>query len=245
MDAQTAVAVKQALAAVASPDDARFLQRFFKTGEGQYGRGDIFIGVRVPQTRAVVKGFVTLPVAEVELLLDSAIHEHRLAGLLILCSQFAKASSPSGRDNAVRHDIADCYLKAVRRGRVNNWDLVDSSAELLLGEYLVDRPRLPLFELARSESLWERRVGMLSTFAFLKHGDASTTLQIADLLLDDREDLINKAVGWMLREVGKRVDRELLLAFLDTNAARMSRTALSYATEHLDPELRADYRARR
>jgi 3-methyladenine DNA glycosylase AlkD len=245
MEAQTAVAVERALDAVASPDDARFLQRFFKTAEGQYGAGDVFVGVRVPQTRAVAKRFVDLPIAEVEVLLESAVHEHRLAGLLILCSQFTKASSPSGRDDAVRQIVADCYLKAVRRGRVNNWDLVDSSAEFLLGEYLVDRPRVLLFELARSESLWQRRVSMLSTFAFLKRGDASTTLHIADLLLADREDLIHKAVGWMLREVGKRVDRELLLAFLDTRAARMSRTALSYATEHLDPQLRADFRARR
>jgi hypothetical protein len=245
MDTQTAAAVKQALAAVASADDAHFLQRFFKTGEGQYGAGDIFIGVRVPRTRAVVRRFATLPLAEIEVLLDSAVHEHRLAGLLILAAQFSRASPPAGRDDSVRRIIADCYLAAVRRGRVNNWDLVDSSAEFLLGEYLFDRPRSPLFELARSESLWERRVSVLTTFAFLKHGDASTTLQIAELLLDDREDLINKAVGWMLREVGKRVDRQLLLTFLDAHAARMSRTALSYATEHLDPQLRADYRSRR
>jgi hypothetical protein len=245
MAAQTAAAVKEALAAVASPEDARFLQRFFKTGEGQYAAGDIFIGVRVPQTRAAVKRFSALPLAEVEVLLASPVHEHRLAGLLILCSQFSGGSSLRRRDDAVRHAIVDCYLRAVRSGRVNNWDLVDSSADPLLGEYLFDRPRSLLFELARSESLWERRVSMLSTFAFLKHGDASTTLQIADLLLDDREDLINKAVGWMLREVGKRVDRDLLLTFLDAHAARMPRTALSYATEHLDPQRRADYRARR
>jgi 3-methyladenine DNA glycosylase AlkD len=239
----TAEAVEQALAEVADPDDAVFLQRFFKTGAGQYGAGDVFIGVRVPQTRAVAKRFADLDLPEIAKLLDSEVHEYRLAGLVILNRLFAAASRQNPRDPAERERIASFYLDAVRRGRVNNWDLVDSSAEFVLGEYLVDRPRGLLFELAASDKLWERRVAVLSTFAFIKQGDASTTLELAERLLGDREDLMHKAVGWMLREVGKRVDRSLLLAFLDANAARMPRTMLSYATEHLEPEQRAAYRA--
>jgi 3-methyladenine DNA glycosylase AlkD len=239
----TAAEVQEALAAVADPDDAVFLQRFFKTGRGEYGEGDVFIGVRVPQTRAVAKRFVDLPLTEVRVLLDSPIHEHRLAALLLLNAAFARASSVGHRDDAERGRLADFYLRAVRDGRVNNWDLVDASAEFVLGPYLADRPRDLLHELAAGLVLWERRVAVLSTFAFLKQGDASTTLELAALLLDDPEDLMHKAVGWMLRETGKRVDRGLLLGFLDTYAARMPRIMLSYATEHLDAETRAAYRA--
>lgn len=241
----TAAAVEAALAEVADADDAVFLQRFFKTGPGQYGEGDVFIGVRVPRTRAVAKRFSALDLGEIEKLLDSEVHEHRLAGLIILNRLYEVASRPRTHDPAQLDRIADFYLRAVRRGRVNNWDLVDGSAEFVLGEHLVDRPRTVLFELAESDVLWERRVAVLSTFAFIKHGDATTTLELAELLLDDREDLMHKAVGWMLREVGKRVDIGALLWFLDANAARMPRTMLSYATEHLTPEQRADYRSRR
>lgn len=244
----TAAGAMAALAAVADAADVPVLQRFFKTGPGQYGEGDVFIGVRVPQTRAVVKRFAPLPLEEIDLLIDSEVHEHRLAGLLILNTQFARASRmrPSGeRDEATRERLAAYYLAAVRRGRVNNWDLVDSSAEFVLGEYLYDRPRSLLLDLAAGPHLWWRRVAVLSSFAFIKRGDASTTLQLAELLLEDREDLIQKAVGWMLREVGKRVDRSLLLGFLDANAPRMPRTMLSYAIEHLDAPTRAHYRSRR
>jgi 3-methyladenine DNA glycosylase AlkD len=241
----TAAAVASALAEVADREDALFLQRFFKTGPGQYGEGDVFIGVRVPQTRAVAKRFAALDLGEIRRLLDSDIHEHRLAGLVILNRMFELAGRPRTGDPARREQIAEFYLDAVRRGRVNNWDLVDSSAEFVLGEFLWPGPRDLLFELARSESLWERRVAVLSSFAFIKRGDASTTLELAEMLLDDREDLMQKAVGWMLREVGKRVGRAELLEFLDAHAPRMPRTMLSYATEHLTAEQRADYRGRR
>ncbi len=241
----TAVDVQNALAAIAVAADAQSLQGFFKTGPGQYGAGDVFIGVRVPQLRAVVKGFAGLPLDQISVLLDSEVHEHRLAGLIILNGAFAAASKPKTRDDGVRSEIAAFYLDAVRRGRVNNWDLVDASSEFILGLYLFDRPRDVLFELAASPVLWERRVAMLASFGFIKVGDASTTLELAKLLVEDREDLMQKAIGWMLREVGKRVDRALLLSFLEENAARMPRTMLSYATEHLSPEQRAVFRAMR
>ena len=233
--------VQAALAAVADPVDAVNLQRFFKTGPGEYGAGDVFIGVRVPKTRAVVKAFAELPLDEVDVLLDSSVHEHRLGGLLILNAQFAKASKRA--DTASQQSIFQRYLAAVRRGRVNNWDLVDTSAENVIGPWLFDRPRDLLFELAAGEDLWERRVAVLSTFHFIKRGDASTTLELAALLLPDRRDLIQKAVGWMLREVGKRVDRSVLVDFLNEHAQSMGRTALSYATEHLDSGDRARLRS--
>ena len=241
--AGTAAAVTGALAELADPALAAGVARFFQAGPGQYGEGDLFLGIRVPALRVVVKRFAGLPVPEIGRLLASPVHEHRLAGLLILVGQFQAASKPRTRDDAVRTALAGFYLAAVRRGQVNNWDLVDSSAPVLLGGYLFDRPRDVLFELAASDSLWHRRAAMIATQGFLLRGDATTTLQLAALLLDDRESLIHKAVGWMLRETGKRVDRGLLLGFLDEYAGRMPRTMLSYATEHLDPEVRARYRA--
>ncbi|MEV0709826.1 MULTISPECIES: DNA alkylation repair protein [Nocardia] len=239
----TATDVTLALADVADPDDAAGLGRFFKTGPGEYGEGDVFIGVRVPAIRAVAKRFAALPLAEIDALLDSAVHEHRLAALVILNARFAKAAKPRTLDIDAQAEMVRRYLDAVYRGRVNNWDLVDVSAENILGPWLLDRPRDLLFELADSESLWERRVALLTTFAFIKAGDASTTFALAERLLTDRRDLIQKALGWMLREVGKRIDRTLLTGFLDAHAAAMGRTALGYATEHLDPADRAAYRA--
>lgn len=236
-----------ALAKAADADDAVFLQRFFKTGPGEYGEGDVFIGVRVPAVRAVVKRLGPLSLESIAELLGSHVHEHRLAALVALNALFARASASRTRDDDQRERLAAFYLNAVRAGRVNNWDLVDASAEYVLGEYLLDRPRFILFELADSDDLWWRRVAMLSTFAFIKRGDASTTLELASMVLDtgDRRDLTQKAVGWMLREVGKRVDRGLLIGFLDENAHRMPAVMLSYATEHLGADERAAYRAAR
>lgn len=236
MDAEdTAQDVRAALAEVADPARAAHSARFFKTGPGQYGEGDVFLGATVPQVRAVVKRFRRLGFDEIDALLDDPEHEHRLAGVLLL-------AEASRRDPA---RAAERYLAAVRRGRVNNWDLVDASAEHVLGGWLADRDRSLLDELAASPSLWERRVAVLTTFHFIKRGDASTTLALAERLLGDRDDLMHKAVGWMLREVGKRVSRDELRRFLDAHAARMPRTMLSYATEHLPAEERAAYRALR
>ncbi|MET1053100.1 MAG: DNA alkylation repair protein [Mycetocola sp.] len=241
----TAHDVQAALAEVASPERASGSARFFKTGPGEYGEGDVFIGVTVPATRVVVKRFRDLPLSEVDALLESQVHEHRLAGLLIVVDRFERASSARGRDEVARRELVEYYLTAVRAGQVNNWDLVDATAPTVLGGYLLDRPRDILFELAASDVLWHRRVAVVATAGFINAGDPSTTLQLAELLLDDRVDLMQKAVGWMLREVGKRVDRAVLTGFLDEFAARLGRTALSYATEHLPPEERARYRAMR
>ncbi|MCS5735481.1 DNA alkylation repair protein [Herbiconiux daphne] len=242
----TAAEVEAALADIADAADAVNLRRFFKTGPGQYGEGDEFIGVRVPASRAVAKRFANrLAPAEIDALLESRVHEHRLVGLFLLIADLDRAVAPRTRDEADERRVVDQYRRAVRRGRVDNWDLVDSSADQILGRWLLltGAPRDELFALARSDDLWQRRVGVLATFAFIKSGDATTTLEIAPLLLDDPHDLLHKAVGWMLREVGKRVDRALLLGFLDDYAARMPRTMLSYATEHLDAEQRRHYRS--
>jgi 3-methyladenine DNA glycosylase AlkD len=245
---QTAAGLAAAIDAAGDPADAAFLQRFFKTGPGQYGEGDVFVGVRVPATRAIVTRFLRMPPAEASALLASAVHEHRLAALLVMVRQFQLASRARTRNDAARSELHTTYLAAVRAGRVNNWDLVDASSEYLVGDYLREAGRgddALLDELAASDSLWERRVAVLATYSFIRAGDGGPILRLAPRLLDDREDLMHKAVGWMLRELGKRVDRAVLLGFLDEYAPRMPRTMLSYATEHLAPEERAAYRARR
>ncbi|QNG19708.1 DNA alkylation repair protein [Rhodococcus triatomae] len=236
----TAADVQRDLAFVADAADAAHLQRFFKTGPGEYGEGDVFLGVRVPQTRKIVRAHRDIPPAEIRRLLESPVHEHRLAGLLLLVERFERA-----RDESVRAEVVDAYLEAVRDGHVNNWDLVDTSAPRILGAWFADRPRDPVRVLAADEDLWHRRVALLTTLGFLTRADASTTLELAEKVLSDRRDLIQKAVGWMLREVGSRVDREALTDFLDVHAAEMGRTALSYATEHLSADERAHYRAQR
>jgi 3-methyladenine DNA glycosylase AlkD len=264
----TAAGVRAALAAVADPARAAASARFFKTAPGQYGAGDEFLGVTVPQTREVVRHYAGLDLDGIAELLASPLHEHRLCALLILVARFDRVSRVRSRDDAERVRIAAFYLDAVRAGRVDNWDLVDSSADRILGAYLLDPaedeagepgPPLPgrpvldqpaldqriLDELVASPVLWQRRVGIMSTFAYLKAGDGGPTLRLAPRLLDDREDLMHKATGWMLRELGKRVGRPALTTFLDEYAARMPRTMLSYATEHLDPAERAAYRALR
>jgi 3-methyladenine DNA glycosylase AlkD len=244
----TAIELARAIDAAGDPQDAAFLQRFFKTGPGEYGEGDVFVGVRVPATRTIVKRFERMPLAEASALLESPVHEHRLAALLVMVRQFQAASRSYSRDEGARLLLHAAYVESVRGGRVNNWDLVDASAEYLVGEFLRDAGRDddPLLDdLAASASLWQRRVAVLATFAFIKAGDGGPILRLAPRLLDDREDLMHKAVGWMLRELGKRVDRSALIGFLDEYAARMPRTMLSYATEHLSPGDRAAYRVRR
>ncbi|WP_199241091.1 DNA alkylation repair protein [Naasia lichenicola] len=206
--------------------------------------GDAFIGVRVPVTRTIVSRHRDLSLGECGVLLSSPVHEDRLAGLLVLVDQFLRAAKRPADDPRCA-ELHLFYLDALRAGQVDNWDLVDSSAEYLVGQQLIrtDASLELLTRLALSDSLWERRVAIVATFAFIKSGLAEPTFEVSDLLLQDGEDLIHKAVGWMLREVGKRVSREALLAFLEENAGRMPRTALSYATEHLSADERARFRA--
>lgn len=222
--------VKKALARYGSADDAAFLQRFFKTGKGQYGEGDVFIGVRVPMTRQVCKEFKGLPVSEIKKLIQSKVHEHRLAAVILLSNRFKKANETE------RRELYAFYLQALDEGFVNNWDIVDSSAPFIVGEYLWGKSTGPIMQLAGHTDLWHRRVAMLATFAFIKKGDPLPTLEIAKRLLHDPHDLIQKAVGWMLREVGKKISRELLVGFLEENYKTMPRTMLRYAIEHLPAE---------
>ncbi len=214
---------------------------FFKTGKGGYSEGDQFLGATVPKTRVVCKQFQDLPLPEIQKLLDSPIHDHRLGAVIILVGQYKKAK----RDAKKRDAIFNLYLKNVRKGRVNNWDIIDTSATYIIGPHEENTDRSLLFELAKSENMWHRRTAILSAAWYLRTGDASTMLALAEILLHDTQDLIQKALGWQLREMGKRVDRQLLLAFLDKHAATMPRTALRYAIEHLPPAQRADYMARK
>jgi 3-methyladenine DNA glycosylase AlkD len=220
------------LRALANPQHATVLARFFKTGPGQYGEGDVFVGVKVPVLRKLAKEFRTLPLPEVENLLHSEIHEDRLVALLILMLQVAKADAKSQKV------IYDVYLANTKH--INNWDLVDLSAPNIVGEYLEKKNRKPLYKLARSASLWERRISILATFHFIRQGDFGDTLSIAKLLLGDKEDLIHKAVGWMLREVGKK---ELAIeeGFLQKHYRVMPRTMLRYAIEKFPERKRRAY----
>ncbi|MFE0749615.1 DNA alkylation repair protein [Gordonia sp. NPDC058843] len=241
-DAPTAAQVRDAAAELADPQLALGQAAFFQARPGGYGEGDEFLGIRVPAQRKLAKAFRGIAPDQVVELLDSPLHEHRLIALFLVRAEF-EAELRRGDDGKAWVDL---YLDAVRRGRVNNWDLVDSSADPVLGEYCRRAGELDIIRQHAGETdLWRRRVGIIATFAAIKHGDATALLEVAQLVRDDRRDLIQKAFGWMLREVGRRVDETVLLGYLDDNAARMGRTALSYALEHRTPEERAHYRALR
>ena len=221
--------LKKDLEDLADPEKAKILSRFFKTGKGQYGEGDVFLGIVVPKQRTVAKKYSRLPLRDIGRLLTSKIHEHRFVALLILVDTYKNA------DKEDRGKIAGFYLKQKRN--INNWDLVDLSAPNILGEYLLDNDRTVLYRLAGSKNLWERRIAIMSTFAFIRKNDFKDTLRIAGLLLRDSHDLIHKAVGWMLREVGKR-DLKAEEDFLRSNYMAMPRTMLRYAVERFDEEKR-------
>ncbi len=217
--------LKQQLRAHASPARARVSASFFKTGEGEYGAGDVFLGVTVPDTRRVVKQFHQLPLVDIQELINSPLHEERLCGFLILVHQFERG------DAKVRARIFRFYCANSKR--VNNWDLVDLTAPNIVGEYLFETKDSGalLVRYARSQNLWQRRIAILATFAFIRKGRWVPTLNIARILLNDPEDLIAKAVGWMLREVGKRIDQDIEEEFLKKHYHRMPRTMLRYAIE--------------
>lgn len=224
--------IKKALQQHATPEKAQNSQRFFKTGKGQYGEGDQFIGVTVPEQRRIAKQFITLPLLAVEQLLHSKIHEHRLTALHILTYQYAKATE------AEQKRIVQLYLR--NTADINNWDLVDTSAPNILGNYLFTRSRKKLYTLARSKNMWEQRIAIIATYAFIRRDEYTDTLKIATILLHHEHDLLHKAVGWMLREVGKR-DQKVLEDFLDAHAAKMPRTMLRYAIEKMNKTKKRHY----
>jgi 3-methyladenine DNA glycosylase AlkD len=212
--ALSAAAVKLAVASVSNPERALFLQRFFRTGPGEYAEGDKMLGLSVPEQRKIVAQFRDLPLVEIQKLLSSPYHEHRLIGLMMLVDQHGRADT------------------RVKKASANNWDLVDASAATLVGEHLRGNAVL-LRRLTRSKNLWHRRVAIVSTFAELRAGRTALTFQVSEELLDDQHDLIHKAVGWLLREAGKRAPSDLL-EFLRSHYHRLPRTTLRYAIERLD-----------
>ncbi len=211
---------------------AKVLQKFFKTGKGEYGEGDIFLGITVPETRKIAKKYIDLDILSIDLLLNSKIHEERLLALLILVENYKKSNDER------KYQILDFYLRNTKK--INNWDLVDLTADKILGDYLNDKPKDILYNLAQSSNLWERRIAIISTFYFTKNNQFDETQKIAEILLNDKHDLIQKAVGWMLREIGKR-DKKTLKDFIKINYKKMPRTTLRYAIEKFPEEERQKY----
>lgn len=230
---------------MANPEKAKGAQRYFKTGKGEYAEGDIFLGLTSRQIQDIVKKYSSLPLNEIEKLLRSRIHCQRMCALRILRKQFGALDKAlminplSCEALAGRDKIFDLYLANTKF--INNWDLVDISAPHIVGAYLQNKDKKILFELAKSKSLWERRIAMLATFRFIKNGDCQVAFQIVQVLLGDKEDLIHKAVGWMLREIGKNCGQEILEEFLQKHYKNMSRTTLRYAIEHFDEGRRQYY----
>lgn len=225
----TAAFVLSEILSMANPEKATFLQRFFKTGPGQYAEGDVFLGLVVPLTRSIAKANKQTPLSELQLLMESEYHEARLCALLIVMEQFKKASQTE------RKALFDFYIK--NASRINNWDLVDVTCPHVVGVYLLDKDRSLLYELAESDNLWEQRIAMVSTVTFIRNREYTDTLALAERLMTHTHDLMHKAVGWMLREVGKK-DRATLTDFLEQYATQLPRTSLRYAIEHYPEEQR-------
>jgi 3-methyladenine DNA glycosylase AlkD len=230
-----------------NPSKAKLLSGFFKTGKGEYGEGDIFLGLTVPEQRILAKKYIDLSLGDIQTLLDSKIHEHRLTGLIILTYQYERIKKEKTNDKEKTKKqkiIFDFYLKNTRN--INNWDLVDLSSHEIIGDYLKDKDRTArtiLYKLAKSNNLWEKRIAMISTFPFIRNKDFEDSLAIGEILLHDDHDLIHKAVGWMLREVGKR-DEKTLTTFLEKHCKTMPRTALRYSLERLCENDKKKYMAR-
>jgi 3-methyladenine DNA glycosylase AlkD len=228
----TAAALREKLQALADPKQAANLRRFFKTGFGEYGEGDRFLGLRVPQLRQLAKAHRDCPLSEIKKLLKSPIHEARLLALLLLVQRYQQGNAKE------QERLYKLYLASTRH--INNWDLVDSSAPYIVGAWLYQRSRKPLYQLSESSAMWERRIAILATFHFIKQGELQESLNIAERLLNDEHDLIHKAVGWMLREVGKR-DMKMEEAFLKQHYKSMPRTMLRYAIERFPERRRQAY----
>jgi 3-methyladenine DNA glycosylase AlkD len=228
----TAPEIKKRLRQFATSEKARVLQGFFKTGPGEYGEGDLFLGVVAPDIRRVAKEFQDTPLREIKIILASRRHEERLLALLMLVRQYAKGNE------ALKKRIYGLYLKSTRY--INNWDLVDLSAPNIIGTYLLDKSRKPLYAFAKSKDLWKRRIAIVSTFTFIRRNVFDDTLRISKILLKDDHDLLHKAVGWMLREIGKR-DLRAEERFLKRHYKKMPRTMLRYAIERFPEGKRRDY----
>lgn len=226
--------LRDELALLKNSNKANILAGFFKTGRGDYGEGDVFLGLTVPQSRKIAQKYRNLPFADNATLLESKIHEERLIALLMLVHNFQRG------DTATKDKIYKFYLRHTKY--VNNWDLVDLSAPKIVGEYLRDKPRDILYKLAKSKNLWERRIAILATLLFIvKAKEFVDTFKISEMLLNDTHDLIHKAVGWMLREVGKRVSEKTLKSFLSKYYRQMPRTMLRYAVERLPESKKRAY----
>ncbi|MDQ5943603.1 MAG: hypothetical protein QG675_371 [Patescibacteria group bacterium] len=233
-----AQSIRQELTNISDKSRAIHSQRFFKTGAGEYGEGDIFVGVNVPDQRKIAKKHIDISLGELSEILHSEVHEYRLTAIFILVYKFQIANSQE------RGSIYNYYLQNTKH--INNWDIVDSSAQYIVGEYLYeqnkdDNTMIVLTKLAQSDDVWERRIAIMSTFAFIMRGDYKPTFAIADILLQDEHDLIQKAVGWMLREVGKRVSQDKEEAYLKTRYQTMPRTMLRYAIERFEEPRRKEY----
>ena len=229
--------VKQELFSIAIPGKQKILSSFFKTGKGEYGEGDLFIGVTVPQQRQLVKTYKQIPLDEIEQLLQDEYHECRMTGFFFLIALFEKSKDEQERERFFRFYMDHLYA-------ANNWDLVDLTAPKIIGEYLLKRDRSCLYELVQSADLWEQRVAVISTFRFIKANDFDDTFRISELLLEHTHDLIQKAVGWMLREIGKR-DYDAEYRFLSDRYQRMPRTMLRYAIEKFDEKVRLEFLKRK
>ncbi|MDH5716453.1 MAG: DNA alkylation repair protein [Spirochaetia bacterium] len=224
--------LKDILVKTANPEQAKIHQRFFKTGKGEYAEGDLFYGIKVPVQRKIAKDFYNLSLSDTLILIQSKMHEERLIALFILIQKYNKG------DVKIKKEIYEAYLK--NTNYINNWDLIDTSAEHIVGNYLIDKDKTILYKLAESKSLWERRIAIMATFHYIKNKNYKETYKIAEILLNDDHDLIHKAVGWMLREAGKR-DFKLEENFLKKHYKNMPRTMLRYAIEKFPEELRQMY----
>ncbi|MDD5178267.1 MAG: DNA alkylation repair protein [Candidatus Nanoarchaeia archaeon] len=225
--------LKQDMHSLRDQEKAKLLSGFFKTGEGQYGEGDIFLGITVPNQRELAKKYSDLDLEDIQKLLESKIHEERLIALLILIINYKKSED--------KKEIFDFYLKNTKN--INNWDLVDLSAPNIIGSYLIDKDKNILYKLAKSKNLWEKRIAIISTFAFIKENSFKDALEISKILIEDKHDLIHKAVGWMLREVGKK-NQEAEEDFLKQHYKKMPRTMLRYSIEKFDEPKRKFYLAK-